>query len=328
MYHFNAPEVGDILLTVVTMLFHRRVAPCRRNITVLKPMSWQPFMPIRTYTVPAFSKRQTTKTAQRALNICNTAEPERWLTQSSNALLKIEVMDFNIQLTTVFSFPLRQHPVPLAILPQQFMSCGNKNCSEKKMCRFPRKWSRFDLFLREIPKAEGRCQPRRCFSCQWKAVYCSAMSTVLINLLFWCGTVQTIQPLSLELWWDTQRRLKGASTHNTIPVVYHQADHLPSFSICFISWNALLLGEAGNSRCLFTFHLLISILLVSIRGQQKQLYVVCRVPSSPWHLFFRLRWTQCFPVWNSNCHRCEPYSSSLNSSTLLYPVRDERSRTT
>lgn len=61
----------------------------------------------------------------------------------------------------------------------------------------------------------------------------------------------------------------------------------PSAFICnltpisFIYQNALLLGEAGNSRCLFIFHLLITILLISIKGQQKPPYLLCRVPSSP-----------------------------------------------
>lgn len=99
----------------------------------------------------------------------------------------------------------------------------------RKNVQIPRKWSRLDPLLREMSKAEGI--PGKYFSCQWKAISCSVMPTVLINLLFWFGTILTIQPLALKLWWDTQRRLKGASTYNTIPVLYHQADHLPLFSI-------------------------------------------------------------------------------------------------
>lgn len=57
---------------------------------------------------------------------------------------------------------------------------------------------------------------------------------------------------------------------------------------------------------------LITILLISIRGQPKPLFVLCRVPSSPWHLLFTLKCTQCFPVWKSDCHRCDSCSSSLN----------------
>ena len=51
--------------------------------------------------------------------------------QNSSTVLQIEVMAFKIQLTMLFSLSLRQHPVPLATLPQQFKSCGDKN-SEKK----------------------------------------------------------------------------------------------------------------------------------------------------------------------------------------------------
>lgn len=154
--------VTHCLQWLVTVLFHGRVAPCRlrRNITVLKPMSWWPFMLNRTHTEPAFSKRQTLKTAQRALNICTTAEPERLLThQSSNAILKIEVMGFNIQLTMVFSLPLRQHPVPLATLPQQFMSCGSKNCSEKKSAdsrETKQSWSPFERNWSHINYIQSR----------------------------------------------------------------------------------------------------------------------------------------------------------------------------
>lgn len=110
----------------------------------------------------------------------------------------------------------------------------------RKNVQIPRKWSRLDLLLREIDytliisKAEvgdGRSQPSRCFSCQWKAISCRVMPTVLINLLLWFGTILTIQPVPLELWGDTQRRLKGTSTYNTISVLYNQADHPPSFSI-------------------------------------------------------------------------------------------------
>lgn len=89
----------------------------------------------------------------------------------------------------------------------------------RKNVQIPRKWNRFEPLLRATSKAEGRCQPSRCFSCQWKAISCSVMPTVLINLFLWFVTILTIQPLSLELWGDTQGWLKGTSTYNisTLP---------------------------------------------------------------------------------------------------------------
>lgn len=42
----------------------------------------------------------------------------------------------------LFSLSLRQHPVPLAILPQQFKSCGTRTVL-RKMCRF--QWNEVDL---------------------------------------------------------------------------------------------------------------------------------------------------------------------------------------
>lgn len=98
----------------------------------------------------------------------------------------------------------------------------------RKNVQTPRKWSRFDPFLREISKAEGRCQSHRCFSCQWKAISCSVMPTVLKNLLFWFETILTIQQLALELWGDTQRRLKAHT-------IQYQCSTTETICLCFWS---------------------------------------------------------------------------------------------
>lgn len=70
---------------------------------------------------------------------------------------------------------------------------------------------------------------------------------------------------------------------------------------------------------------LITILLISIKGQQKPLFVLCRVPSSPWHLLFTLKCIQCFPVrWKSDCPRCDPCSGSLNPLLLCNTLLEMR----
>lgn len=52
--------------------------------------------------------------------------------------------------------------------------------------------------------------------------------------------------------------------------------------------------------------------------------MLCRVPSSPWHFFFRLRCTQSFPAWKSDGHRCDPCSSSLNLLLFCYTLLEMR----
>lgn len=105
-------------------------------------------MLLQTYKIAQFSKRQAFKPARMSLDICNTVWPEEWLIQknSINTTLQIEVTAIEVQLTMLFSPLLWQHPVPLAALPQQFESCGDKKTVLRKMARFPENGAEFIPF--------------------------------------------------------------------------------------------------------------------------------------------------------------------------------------
>lgn len=91
----------------------------------------------------------------------------------------------------------------------------------RKNVQIPRKLSRFDLILREISKAEGRCQSHRCFSFQWKAISCIVMHAYCTDkppVVVWnYSNHSTIGSGAVRSHLE-----KAESTYNRIPILYHR----------------------------------------------------------------------------------------------------------